>query len=507
MRKPTGSATLCVVVLLLLLACDRFSPWLIDDVGTLDEERIAVTPAALSFGDVSVNLQGSATLPITLYNLGNSDVTVAGHDEPIGDDSFRVDALPVLTIPAGGEVTLEVTFLPTTEAESLARLRFQPGNEVVTLTGSGHAPVVRVAEVTIPATVLGCSGAGTVSVVNEGSESLTLDPSVTGDDFALSGWPPDVAPGETAVLDLAFTPGGGGPRGGFLTLSTNDPATPDLAVELTGLGYEGERVSQTFLYAPADTTDIVVAVQGGLFSGDSRLDSALDAYTTRLQGAWNDVHIASVASGDACPVGSPGWTDPEDSLLRMVYTVRAGFEEGGGAWDTDLVGLVGAALWEMEPGGCLDGFRRTGANLDVVLVAAAPPVDDAVTAWAALELAEGTPSRVSALVPRSAECGDVATSYATLAAARGGAIGDLCASDWTPAFEAFAALPATNTEVRYPLEELPVASSIAVTVDAAPYTGWSYDAAANDVVIAGESRPDLGDSITVQYVSAVSCGP
>lgn len=495
------------MLLFLAIACDRFTPWLVEEPGDLDEERIAVSPADLSFGDVSVNLQGSATLPITLYNLGNADVTVSGHDEPIGDDGFRVFALPVLTIPAGGEVTLDVTFLPTTEADALARLRFQPGNEVVTLTGSGHAPVATVAGVTIPATVLGCSGVATVSVVNEGSEALTLSPSVTGDDFALTGWPPDIAPGETAAIELMFTPGGGGPRGGFLTLATNDPATPQIAVELSGLGYEGERVTQTFRYAPAATTDIILVVEGGLFSADIRLDEALDTYATRLREARNDVHIVSVASGDACPSGSPAWTEPSDSLLRMIHTMREGFERSGGAWDTDLVGLFAAALWEMEPGGCLDGFRRSGANLDVVLVAASPPSNDAVTAWATLDLPEGTPVRVSALVPRSTECGDTATTYADLATANGGAVGDLCASNWVPAFEAFAALPSTNAEVRYPLDELPVASTLVVTIDAAAYTGWAYDAASNEVVIAGESRPDLGAAITVQYVSAVSCAP
>ncbi|GDX79523.1 hypothetical protein LBMAG42_13340 [Deltaproteobacteria bacterium] len=495
------------MLLILAIACDRFTPWIVENPGDLEEERIAVSPADLAFGDVSVNLQGSATLPITLYNLGYADVTVSGHDEPIGDDAFRVDALPVLTIPAGGEVTLDVTFLPTTEADSLARLRFQPGNEVVTLTGSGHAPIATVQDVAIPATVLGCSGVATVSVVNEGSEALTLSPTVTGEDFALTGWPPDVAPGETATIELAFTPGGGGPRGGFLTLSTNDPAAPQLAVELSGLGYEGERVSQSFRYAPADTTDIVLAVEGGLFSADARLDEAVETYAARLQEAWNDVHITSVASGDACPTGSPAWTEPSDSLLRMVHTVREGFELPGGAWDNDLVGLLGVALWEMEPGGCLDGFRRSGANLDVVLVAASPPETDAITAWTALGLPDGTPVRVSALVPRSAECGDTATTYADLAAANGGAIGDLCAADWTPAFEAFAALPTTNAEVRYPLDELPVASSITVTVDSVAFAGWSYDAEANAVVIAGESRPDLGTAIVVEYVSAVSCAP
>ena len=89
------------MLLLFALACQRIGPWPVEEDSPLAAERIAVTPLDLDFGAVSVNLQGSATLPITVYNLGEASVTLTGHDEPIGDNEFRVDALPVLTIPAG----------------------------------------------------------------------------------------------------------------------------------------------------------------------------------------------------------------------------------------------------------------------------------------------------------------------------------------------------------------------------------------------------------------------
>lgn len=492
--------------LLLDLSCQRIGPWPVEEDNALAIERIAVTPLDLDFGAVSVNLQGSATLPITVYNLGEEAVTLTGHDEPIGDDEFRVDALPVLTIPAGASETLQVTFLPETEINSLARLRFQPGNEVVNLVGVGHSPVIHIGKITIPATVLGCEGHATVEVSNTGSEALYLDASVTGEDFVVTGWSPDMAPGETTEVEVRFTPGGGGARGGFLTLTSNDPLNPAVAIELSGLGYEGERVAEAFVYAPSDTTDVIFVVQGGCFSGDLRVDEAVESYAARAHGSWNDIHLTSISSASPCPSGPPEWTERGDSLLRMEHVLSDAFAGGSGPWDRDLVGLLGTSLGEMEAGGCLDGFRRPDASLDVVFVASDPPGFDALDAWTALGIADGVPARVSALVPRSAECGDPATSYAELAAARGGAVADLCASEWSGSFESFAALPSVNAEARYPLEVLPVPTTLSLTADGVAFTAWHYDDITNEVVMDAELRPAIDARIDVEYVSAVSCG-
>ena len=493
------------MLLLFALACQRIGPWPVEEDSPLAAERIAVTPLDLDFGAVSVNLQGSATLPITVYNLGEASVTLTGHDEPIGDNEFRVDALPVLTIPAGESETLEVTFLPRTDSSSLARLRFQPGNEVVNLTGLGHAPAIQVGDISIPATVLGCEGHATVDVSNTGSESLYLDASVTGDDFVVTGWPPDVAPGETIEVEVRFTPGGGGPRGGFLTLASNDPLNPAVAVELSGLGYEGERVAEAFVYAPSDPTDVIFVVQGGCFSGDLRVDAAVEAYVGRAHAAWNDIHLAAISSASPCPSGPPEWTERGDSVLRMEHVLSEAFSWHSGPWDQNLVGLLGTSFVEMEAGGCLDGFRRPDTSLDVVFIASDPPTDDALDAWAALGIADGLPARVSALVPRTAECGDPATSYAELAAAHGGAVGDLCAPDWSGPFESFAALPSVSAEGRYPLEVLPVPATLALTADGVEFTEWRYDDVTNEIVMDGELRPAIDARIEVEYVSAVSC--
>ena len=68
------------------------------------------------------------------------------------------------------------------------------------------------------------------------------------------------------------------------------------------------------------------------------------------------------------------------------------------------------------------------------------------------------------------------------------------------------ALPPGADPVSYPLAEVPVTSTIEVTVEGAPFTLWSYDRARNAVVFDGDAVPALGAEVAIEYVLAVACG-
>ena len=486
------------------------APWPVDTHSLPENERIAVSPALLDFGGISVNVIGDATRTLTIYNLGDSDVTVTGQDEPVGDDEvFRVTEQPVLVIPGGESRDVEVAFVPATDDEYLARLRFEPGSELVELRGSGTAPVIKTGDSDIAPTVLGCTGQGIVTVENLGSEALIADPSTSGDEFSLVGWTRDVAPGATMEVGVAFTPSWGGSRSGLLRLATNDPVRPVATVDLSGLGYEGERVSERFVYAPAAPTDVIFAVEGQLYAGDNRVEPAVEAYATHMHDAGIDLNATSVSSAGACEGPAPRYSEPGDSALRLEAILMHGFEGGGGRFDADLVGLVADVLLEAGTGGCLADFRRDDAALDVVVIAESAPSDDPLPALVGLVegLPDGTRVRVSVLVPTSGECGAGGGAYAVLADEYDGAIGNGCTGSWEAGFTAFAALPTVPREVRYPLAESPVPSTLSVSADGSAATGWSWDEATNELVIDAETHPDVGAELSVTYVSAVSCSP
>ena len=495
-------------VLILLAGCEHLSPWAPDGDDPTLVERIAVSPGTLDFGSVAVDSGVDHALELTVFNLGDAPVAVTGQNEPIGDKRFVVDALPVETVQPGEARVFSVSFAPITDEDAFARLRFDPGSEVVELVGSGLAPVLQLGTADLPATVVGCTGAGTVPVHNAGHVPLVVDPSLEGSEFALTGWPAEIGPGEDGTIDVQFTPSVGGDRPAVLTVESNDPLAPSLEVPLEGLGYEGERVNEQFVYAPTRPTDVVFAVEGGVAAGDPRLADALDAYVGQLTATWANIHATALSSDAPCPSGVPAWAETGDTELRMELVLERAFSGSPGAWDDDLLGLVGSGLFQAEAGGCLDGFRRADADLDLVVVtdgdSTADPEAEADGLRAAL--AQGASLRVNALTPLSGECGAPAPGYTDTAEATGGESGDLCGASWSAAFTAFASLPATQADVRYPLEELPVQSTLSVTVDGAPFAGWTLDSETNELVIPAESGLTLGSDVEITFVSAVSCG-
>lgn len=504
--RPVAAALQWGVLLWLLAACHPLGT--VPDPGSdpAGDPRVTVTPAALDFGAVSVDGVGSWTLSFTVHNLADEAVTVTGHDEPLGADPFQVDAEPLLVVPAGGEVAVPVTFTPRTDGGSEATLIVEPGGETVALVGRGTAPVLTVGEVAFDPVVLGCTGEGTLAVGNAGSEALAfLDATVTGEGFAVVGWPDSVPPAGDDLVRLAFTPSAGGSRGGVLTLTTSDPLTPQVAVTVSVLGYEGERVDESFTYTPANPTDILLLVDGGTPHDPDRVQDGLAVFVDTLRGSNIDYQVAAVDSGSPCPDGAPAFATRSDTSLRTEATLRRGFEGPGGGWDDDLLALADEALGRAGAGGCLEGFRRVGADLHLVAVSDGPSVGvvedqviDLATTWGRL--------RLSALVPADPACGAVDPAWSAAAATTGGSAHDLCAADWSAAFTAFATLPPGADPVTYPLAEVPVPSTIAVTVEGQPFAAWRYDAGANAVVFDGDAVPAFGSAVEITYVLAVACG-
>ncbi len=496
-------------MLLALVACAPLRDWPVEDdpVGT-PESRVAVTPLTLDFGSVSVNNIGESTLSFAVQNLGDDDVTVSGHDEPIGNEGFEVLAEPFFTLGVGESADVAVRFAPVTESTAFAQLRVDPGGELVELFGVGLAPVLVLESIDVPATVVGCSGVATVVLRNEGSETLDIDEiALDGSDYLVTGWNAEVAPGSSEVIELSFTPGGSGDRGAVLTVSSNDPLWPDFPVTLEGLGYEGERVEESFDYRPTQPTDVLFVVEPSATDGDARLAPALEAYVETLAATNVDFQLTALGTASDCPLDEPAFATTSDTDLGTLRVLDRAFDDAAGAWDGNLLGLALAAMDETLDGGCLHGFRRAGADLDLVIVAEQAPTNDVELAAADLAALVDDPGalRVSALVPRGGACAANAEAYAELAQAYGGAIGDLCDEDWTDVFESFATLPAIEAAVTYPLAEWPVPNSIEVTVDGANYTGWTYDEGANTVVFVTQSAPSLGARVTIAYLSAVAC--
>lgn len=470
-------------------------------------ERVVVTPAALDFGLVSVNHLGEQHATLTLHNLGNVPVTVTGHDTPRGDEAWTIDAPPLLGLDPGDQVDLDLAFHPSTDAEYAAELVVEPGSELVRLEGRGSAPVVEVGETLADPVVLGCAGAGEVGVSNPGSEALLFESvSSSSTEFAVVGWPDRVPPEGEDRVRFTFTPGGGGARGTVLTLQTNDPARPAVAVSVSVLGYEGERVEERFTYTPSNPTDILFLVDGGATMEEllTRAPPGIDAFVDKLRDSNIDYQVTGVSSGGPCPEDEPAYASRYDTSLRTEALLERAFGGAGGAWDDDLLGLAAGSLDETRHGGCLEGFRRPGADLHLICVTDGPASVDVGDRILDLAADWGT-LRLSALTPADDDCGDPDDAWEDAVTTTDGVLADLCAESWIDAFTDFATLPPGSEAVSYPLAEPPVASTLVVTVEEREFEQWSYDEVANAVVFDGDSVPALGAEVAITYVLAVAC--
>lgn len=496
-------------MLLTLLACNEIAPWETGGGGVVPEgPRVVASPGQLDFGAVSAGSAG-AGLTLTLYNLGDEAATVSGHDEPMGSSAFTVEADPLVVLEPGFQLDLLVRYEPTTEQTDAAELLIDPNDEVVRLTGNGTAPVLVLGDVSADPVVVGCSGGIVLPLSNTGSETLVLDDvQATDDEFEILDFPSSVEPGGAGEITLTFTPAGGGLRGTTVQIYSNDPLFPLLGSTLSGLGYEGERVTETFRYSPSNPTDLLFLIKtsGGMTAQLDKAADVVEEFVDALRDANIDYHLAGLSGAGPCPDVGPAWAERTDTSLQTEAILDHAIAGGSGAWDDQLLTLATAALEQSEEGGCLAGFRRADADLHLVILADGPATDDPLVAVETIEATLTSPAELllSALLPES-DCGETATNYEIALETNGGTVWDLCDGDWSAAFQGLTELPPGRDTVHYPLAEVPVPSTIAVAVEGITFEDWSWDKAENAVVFDGDAAPALGAEVTVTYVSSVSC--
>ena len=204
----------------------------------------------------------SVTLPLTLNNIGDRDVTLS--DVSIeGDEggAFRLASLvPEGTkVLAHGDLTLMVAFQPQDSGEPSAMLRIEHDGEggfaEVNLTGLAVSTNADI-KVTVPQNNLGGAIVGGpvlqlakfVTIENRGKQPLRiseikLSPGRGAGQFSLSGAPLTglvLQPKEAVNFDLSFRPAKAGLERAEIQIHSNDPATPVYKLQLTATGMSAD---------------------------------------------------------------------------------------------------------------------------------------------------------------------------------------------------------------------------------------------------------------------------
>ena len=231
-----------------IISNDPISPTkVVTLAGTGVGAEITVSPAALSFGNVNVGESDQITLNVS--NTGNrslipSGMSISGSDAA----SFPQEFSPLPQLAPGSGVNIVVRFSPTSIGAKSATLIIYSNDpvtpaKVVDLSGTGQAPVLVVSDLVLDFGDLRVAAEADLqlTVTNDGSAPLIGTASISGpgaSSFALTGPPglPLLGPGQSAPIEVRFHPMSLGLKTATLTISSNDPSTPQFFVMLGGTG-------------------------------------------------------------------------------------------------------------------------------------------------------------------------------------------------------------------------------------------------------------------------------
>jgi hypothetical protein len=229
-------------------------------VGTYGRSAFQLTAASgpllavngdLGFGNVAVGK--SATRSVEMFNVGSEPLVINGFSRSAGSGEFTVSSGPAtpVTIPPGGHVNFTVRFTPVSRGDKTATFRinsndrFEPTKELPA-SGTGVTGEVAVSGDLVFGTVArGTTATREVTVQNAGEGTLTVSGvSFTGGSdpaFSLSpnpGTPQTVQPGGSVIYTVRFSPPAGsgpGTRTGTLRVTTDDPDTPNVNLDASGV--------------------------------------------------------------------------------------------------------------------------------------------------------------------------------------------------------------------------------------------------------------------------------
>ena len=183
------------------------------------------------------------------------------------------------TIPAGGTADLDFLFdatqmyggLYTAGIEITSNDPSTPLLAVPAVLDVTGIPDIAVAPLSLsyPTTLIGGAAFDTVTIANAGSDSLIISSIVSDNsDFTAPPVTPSIGPGKHYRVPVQFGPTTSGTITGVLTISSNDPDEPAVAVSLEGTGITAPVISVT-----PDSLDQV------LISGDTAVQQLSVANT------------------------------------------------------------------------------------------------------------------------------------------------------------------------------------------------------------------------------------
>jgi sugar lactone lactonase YvrE len=256
-------------------------------LGGTGVSAVVLSPTGLSF-PLQINNTSSASQPITLTNnqtiaLAITSIVISGTNAA----SFSQLNTCGVSVPAGGNCTINVTFRPVVTGSNSANVVVTDdapgGSQSATLFGLGTAATADLTPTSLTFTTqqIGTTSAGqTVTLTNHGTDSLNISSiSFTGtnaNDFGrTTTCPSSVLAGNNCTVTVTFTPTAGGARSANLSFADSAGNSPQsIPVGGTGLDFQivvasGGSSSATVTAGATASYSLQVTTVGGASNSDS----------------------------------------------------------------------------------------------------------------------------------------------------------------------------------------------------------------------------------------------
>ncbi len=441
-----------------------------------------------------------------------------------GSSCFVVDDTDTSKeVEPGSSTEVWVAFTPNTDGTFGAELYVlsndsEGAEPVITLTGGGQAPVIELSPAVheFAAEEVGCEQEQEIVIHNAGSlrldvDSLTFEPSSEELEFNyyFPGWL-HLDPGENESVIVYYTPLDETPDTATLTITSNDPLTPEAVATQQGTAYLAQQVTDEVVWDTIDRADILWVVDNSesMAGYQEYLATNFSTFMTILDIMDLDYHVAVVTTDDPVfrgdvPVMTPATPDVEDVFIQTIDVGTSGVAGPNTGLQTGLEALSPPLT---DPGGSNEGFLRANAGLRVLYVsdsddASNDDVADYVAAYQAL-LADPDELVFSAIVDTA-----TAVRYPEAAQHTGGLVEDIINPNWINTLIGWLPLcKCIGDDYSVELSQVPVEETIEVEVNGIPVTcGWYYDGIYNAVVFEPDFAPDQGDSVTIRYNILGTC--
>jgi hypothetical protein len=246
---------------------------------------ISVSPSSITFGPVAVN--GTASQSVTVSNGGGSDLIVTQASTAASGFAVAGGSFP-MTIAAGQQSNLNIVFSPKTvgavsgTVSVVSNASSSPASVTVSGTAVAATSLLNASPTTLSFGNVTAGAKSTLGVAlsNTGSSNVTISSvSLTSPTLSTGGVSAGLVlmPGQSATLDVTFSPTASGNLMGGVTIAsnaTNSPAT----IAISGMATQ--TVSHSVMLAWTASSSVVSgynvyrsSVSGGPYT---KLNTALD---------------------------------------------------------------------------------------------------------------------------------------------------------------------------------------------------------------------------------------